>query len=105
MCSEPQDARERRGETARLSPLAVVVTDHIDNDGSSENQHVVLALRNLDPVGVSPAEPALGHRGYDVASARDRVLVVEKIALGLEVVRTRHVDCEPVVDEREQLAL
>ena len=88
MSSELQNARDRREEAERLSPLVVVVTDHVDNDGSSENQHVVLAVRDLDSVGVSPAEPALRDSGDDAASARDHVLVVEKIALGLAIAVT-----------------
>ena len=45
------------------------------------------------------------HRGDNGPSTRERVLMIEKIPLGLEIVGTRNVDCEAMMDEREHLPL
>jgi hypothetical protein len=87
-------------------PISIVaVADQVHDDGSGEDEDIILAIGDFYPVSVRPAEPALGNRCRDVISTSDRVLVVEKIPLGFEVIGPGDIDSEPMVDEGEQLAL
>src|SRR5436190_19195283 len=61
-------------------------------DGGRDDEGVVLLFRYLDAVRVADAEPARRHLGHSVAVPFDLVLVVDDVALGLEVVTALHVD-------------
>src|SRR5215207_4138813 len=79
------------------------MTRLVDHHGAGKDEHVVLPLGDLDAVGVAQGEPALRHRRYLPVSTLEDVLVVEEIALRLEIVRPRHVYGKPMVKEGEQL--
>jgi hypothetical protein len=53
----------------------------VDADREGDDQRVVLAGRDIDPVGVADTEPALRHLGDGVAAALDLVFVVDDVAL------------------------
>src|SRR5436190_20128501 len=61
-------------------------------DGGGDDEGVVLLFRYLDAVRVADAEPARRHLGHSVAVPFDLVLVVDDVALGLEVVTALDVD-------------
>jgi hypothetical protein len=33
------------------------MTSHVNDDGGGENEKIVLALRNVHPIGVGPGKP------------------------------------------------
>src|SRR6266566_8092762 len=86
-----------------LSTFVVAMADHVDHDGARKDEYWILALRDFDSIGVGPTEPLLGNCGDDAIAAGECVFVIEKIALGLEIVGSGHIDREAVVNEREEL--
>src|SRR3954469_24531736 len=78
----PLSEFERRLE--RLS-VGLSAAHLVDADGAGEDQRVVLTWRDLDPVGVTDAEPAFRDLGDLVAVAFEAELVVEDVALRLQV--------------------
>src|SRR4051812_14242760 len=74
---------------------------HAHSDG--QDQGDVLVLSELDPVGVPDAEPLLGDLCDLVAVALDLVLVVEDVAMGLQVLAALDVDDVVVADADESL--
>ena len=77
----------------------------IDDDRRGQNQHVVLALVDVDPVGVGQAEPPLAHARDLPAAAFEGVFVVEEVTRRLQIIGPRHVDGEPAAKQREQVLL
>jgi len=57
----------------------------VDDRGRGQDQDVVLAGHDLDPVGVADPEPPLGDLGDLVPVALDRVLVLDEVAVGVQV--------------------
>ena len=45
------------------------VAGHVDHDGAGENQDVVFSGRDVDSVGVHPAEPSFGDSRHDGTAA------------------------------------
>src|SRR5690349_3382520 len=106
-----QPAREqhsnppRAKRIARLdgeTPAGLVVRHLVDADGRSEYQGLVLTGRDVDPVRVANAEPALGDLGDLVAVALDLVLMVDDVALGVQLAAVREVDGEAIPQRRDQ---
>src|SRR4051812_2304444 len=81
----------------------LAVEGQLDGEHGREHEQVVLALGDLDAVGVAQAEPPLRHRRDLVAVALDRELVVEQVAGHLEVARAGNVDGELVSEGREEV--
>ena len=77
----------------------------IDDDSRGENQDIILAGRDFDAVRVCPVEELLGHTRNLGFRAPKSVLVIEKVAPGLEIVRAGDIDVESVMKEREELLL
>src|SRR5512132_2055395 len=77
----------------------------IDDDGARQNEHRILTLFDLDAVRVCPGEPAFRNGRDRSIAAPERVLVVHEVAFSLQIIRTRHIDGEPMVEEREELLL
>ena len=63
-------------------PVARLVHDH----GARKDEHVVLPLRDLHAVRVGQREPPLRHRGDLASAAGEDVLVIEEVALRLQIV-------------------
>ena len=57
----------------------------VDDRGNGQEQHIILAGRDLDPVGIPGPEPSLGHLGGLGPVALDGVLVVDDVALDVQV--------------------
>src|SRR5207237_6860991 len=73
------------------------VTPHlVDRHGQGEQQRLVLTFPDLDAVGLAYPQPLLRHRRDDVPVALDLVLVVEDVALRLEVFAVLDVYVEAV---------
>ena len=71
----------------RSVPLPVVpVAGLIDHDRAGKDEHVVLALGDVDAVRVGQGEPPLRDGRHVAVAAAEDVLVVEEVALRLEVV-------------------
>src|SRR4051812_13999497 len=98
----------QRTWTARSYPAmnprgSVAARQRVDRDGDGEDERDVLARRDLHPVGLPNAEPALRDRGHRVAVALDLVLVVEHPPMGLHVGAVFDVDREPVSEADQRL--
>jgi hypothetical protein len=63
-----------------VSPVRVV-GPLVDRDGDREDEALVLARGDLDPVGVAQRKPLLRYTGDRVTPAADIVLVVQDISL------------------------
>ncbi len=70
--------------------------DLVDTDRGRQDQGVVLAGGDLDSVRVADPEPALRDLRDLVAASLDLELVVDDVALGLEVVPVLDLDREAV---------
>ena len=65
--------------------MAGLVHDH----GARKDEHVVLPPGHLDAIGIRQREPALRDRRHLATAAREHVLVVEDLALRLQIVGAR----------------
>ena len=74
-----------------------VVAHLVDADRGREDERVVLARRDLDPVRVAHAKPALGDLADRVAVALDLVLVVDDVALRLQLAAALDLDLEGTI--------
>ena len=91
---------EALGATSRSGPRALVgdkasvsalLVRHLVQDGcDGQHQRRVLPGGDLDPVGISDPEPLLGHLGHRGPAVLDGVLVVDDVALDVEVGAVRH---------------
>src|SRR3954451_17395459 len=73
----------------------------VDHRGDGEDQDLVLAGLDLDAVGVRHAEPPLGHLSDGAAVRLDLVLVVEEVALHVQVGPARDLDRHPVTQRSD----
>src|SRR5262249_40780723 len=96
------DSRAHPEQLQGLAPM-VGVASHIDHDSASEDQDVVLSRSNLDTVSIRPREPLFGDLRDLDAVARDFVLMIHEVALGLQIIGARDIDSESAFEEREQL--
>ena len=62
----------------------------VDDRGNGQEQHIILAGRDLDPVGIPGPEPSFGHLGDLGPVALDGVLVVDDVALDVQVRAVLH---------------
>src|SRR4051812_3394855 len=85
----------RAGSACRMSHA-------VDDSGHRQDQARVLSVLDLDAVGVSDTEPLLGDLGDLVASALDLVLMVDDVALDLQVVTVLDLDLEPFAQRGDQ---
>ena len=79
-------------------PSEKVVGQGVDGDGDRQQQHGGVLVVDVDAVGVPGAEPLLGDRGDRVALAFDLVLVVDEVAMRLQVGTVVDVDLEAVAE-------
>src|SRR4051812_17934525 len=77
----------------------------VDDGGDGQDESGILPLLDLDPVGVGDAEPLLRDLGDLVTVALDLVLVVDDVALHLEVLTVLDLDVEPLPQRRDQRLL
>src|ERR1700733_10848124 len=77
----------------------------VDADDRRDDQSVVLAGRNLDPVRLADPEPALGDLGDLVAVALDLVFVIHDVALGGQLATGLELDREAIAQRRDQRLL
>jgi hypothetical protein len=82
---------------------ASAIAHLVDRDRQCQEQWFVLALPDLDAVGVADAQPLLRHGCHDVALALDLVLVIDYVAVRLEIVAVLDVDVEAVTDPHQRL--
>src|SRR4029450_11246739 len=82
--------------------LAVVLGEVVDADGEGQDEGVVLAGDDGHAVGVADAEPALGDVGHRDAVPGDLVLVVEDVALDLQLAAVLQGDREAGAQGRDQ---
>src|SRR5690606_24674211 len=75
----------------------------VDRDRDGEDQDRIDSLRDLDAVRVAHPEPLLGHLGDLVAVAFDLVLVVDDVAVDLQVGLAVDIDLEVVADPDDPL--
>src|SRR5439155_7360339 len=95
--------RALSGDEASVSARLV---RHLVQDGcDGQHQRGVLPGGDLDPVGVSDPEPLLGHLGHRGPAVLDGVLVVDDIALDVQVRAVRHLDGPPVAQRGDQRLL
>jgi len=74
----------------------------VDAHRDGEHQRLVLAVGDLHSVRVPNAEPALRNAGDGLAVTRDLVLVVDEVALGVEIGPPFDLDREPIADADER---
>src|SRR5690606_30629169 len=72
---------------------------HVDRHGHGEYEDIVLALLDLHAVGIGKAEPLLGDFSDLVATFTDAVLVIENVALHLQVRPVANFD-DPAIAQR-----
>ena len=77
--------------------------ERVDGDGDREDQHGVDVVVDLDAVGVAHAEPLLRDLGDLVAVALDLVLVIDDVAVDLQVLAVVDLDVEAVADADQRL--
>jgi hypothetical protein len=68
------------------------VSHLVQDRRDGQHQHGVLAGGDLDPIGVSDPEPLQGHLGRCGPAVLDGVLVLDDVALDLEVRAVRYLD-------------
>src|SRR5262249_35594105 len=77
----------------------------VDTDGAGEDERVVLVWADLDAVRVAHPEPARRHLGHLVAVALELVLVIDDVALRLEVGAALDLDRVAVAQRRDERLL
>jgi hypothetical protein len=84
--------------------IVAPVAHHLDDDCYRENQHVVqFLIFDLDPVSITQPEPLpCNRRDFAVAAVYD-ILEVEKVSDRFEIVGARHINCEAVAAEGEEI--
>src|SRR5205823_1174872 len=87
-----RDRPPRRARGRAPERRASAATHLVDADGAGEDERVVLAGADLDPVGVAHPEPALRDLGHLVAVPLELVFMLDDVALRLEVGATLHLD-------------
>ena len=80
-----------------------IVTDLVDDDRAGEDEEIVLAVVDLDRVGVAQGDPAPGDRRHHPPSSAEFVAVVQEAPLRLVVVRSRDVDRERAPEQGEDV--
>src|ERR1041384_3181615 len=83
--------------------FAFLMTDHVDDYGAGQNQHMVFTVGDVHAVGVGPREPAFADTGHGAPAALESVFVIEKTALRLRIIRPRHIHSELASQECEQM--
>ena len=73
----------------------------VDDRGNGQEQHIILAGRDLDPVGIPGPEPSFGHLGDLGPVALDGVLVVDDVALDVQVRAVFHLRYPPLPQRRD----
>ena len=90
--------------TSSSDRTSVVVLDHpVQADGDGEQQRHVRAVRDLDAVRVTDPEPLAGDLGDGVAVRLDLVLLVDQVAVDLQLAARLQLDVVLVAERREEL--
>src|SRR5262249_17784447 len=82
-----------------------VVRQLVDANDRGDDQRVVLARLDLDSIGVARAEPALRDLGDLLAVALDLVLVLDEVALRLQLLAALDLDRKPAPERVDQCLL
>src|SRR6202789_2044132 len=85
-----------------LALALLVFVDAVDADRDGDDQRVVDARLNLDPVGVPDPEPLARDPADDAVAVLQLPVLVGEAADGLEPGPVEEVDLVPVVDRREE---
>src|SRR4051794_10717728 len=104
-CGGEEAATRRTSRGRGLRPQRSVVGHLVDADRRGDDEGVVCAGRDLDPVAVADPEPALGDLGDLVAVALDLVLVVDDVALGGQLPALAELDREALPQRRDERLL
>src|SRR5215469_9298074 len=99
--TSPRPASPAHWLVLRAAGLSVRVGHGVDDRGDGQHQDVVLTREHLDPVGVPDPEPALGDLGDLVVVALDRVLVVDDVAVGVQVGAVLQLGHPPLAERRD----
>src|SRR6516225_8105593 len=91
-----------RKRTALMPTLTPLVRHGIDGDRGGEHHHRIMAGRDLDAVRIGDAEPLLGHSRYCGVPVVERVLVVEDVALHVQVRAVTDLDHPAVAKRRDE---
>src|SRR4051812_40704205 len=81
----------------------LVMANLIDHHRTRQQEHIVLAFGNVHRVGITERKPLLRYRRHGPAVTGEGIFVVEKTALGLVIVGTRHIYDEMAAEEIEQI--
>jgi hypothetical protein len=90
----------RDGERRLPSPA-----NQFDHYRAGENEGLIFAFIDFNTAGGGEGEPAPRDDCHGLISAREDVLVIEKVAVSLEIAGTAHVDREPMAEAGEKLTL
>jgi len=69
--------------------------DQFDHYHARKDEGLIFAVIDFNPAGGSEGEPAPSENCHGLITAREDVLVIQKVALGFEIVRTSQADREP----------
>src|SRR6266481_1416861 len=83
--------RDRQG---CLAPPA----DQFDHDRASEEESFIFAVIDFNPAGGGEGEPAPREDCHGLITAGEDVLVIQKVAVGFEIVGAAHADREPTAE-------
>jgi hypothetical protein len=78
---------------------------HIDGYRDSQDDNIVLTGFDQNTIGVGQPEPAFGHLGDLIIALADGVLVVEDIALHLQIRAVAHLDRPAIAQWGDQRLL
>ena len=78
---------------------------HVDSHGNSQYHNVILTWFNLDAVGVGQAEPLFGNFGDFASAFADGVLVIQNVALHLQIWAVSNFHYPTVAQRRDQRLL
>ncbi|HRV94819.1 MAG TPA: hypothetical protein P5526_21850, partial [Anaerolineae bacterium] len=78
------------------------MSHHVDDDGYRQQEDVILARLDLYAVAVTNTEPLLGHLGDLISTFTDFVLMVQDVALNLQVRAISYLHHPAVTQRRDQ---
>src|SRR5277367_7172460 len=100
--SEVAEAAAEGALVVMLALALLVFVDAVDADRDRDDQRVVDALLDLDPVGVPDPEPLARDPADDPVAVLQLPVLVGEAADGLEPRPVEEVDLVPVVNRREE---
>src|SRR4051812_535347 len=82
--------------------LIVPMADHVDHDGTGEDQNVVFTFDNVHTIGIGPGKPALRDLCHLPITASEFVAVISKVPFGFKILGTGNVDRESAMEKADQ---